>query len=46
LFSDKSDPGSHAAIMDASARNVMRSIFTRRSTKEIFTQLYHEVRGL
>ena len=46
LFADKSDPSSRAAIMDATARNVMRSIFTRRSSKEIFTRLYHEVKGL
>ncbi|MBR6882650.1 MAG: glycosyltransferase, partial [Bacteroidales bacterium] len=30
LFADKSDPSSRAAIMDATARNVMRSVFTRR----------------
>ena len=46
LFADRSDLGSHASIMNATARNVMRSIFTRRSSKEIFTQLYHQVRGL
>lgn len=46
LFADKSDPSSRAAIMDATARNVMRSIFTRRSSKEIFTRLYHEVKVL
>lgn len=45
LFADKSDPASHAAIMDATARNVMRSIFTKRTSKEIFTQLYHEIKG-
>ena len=40
LFADKSDPSSRAAIMDATARNVMRSVFTRRSSKEVFTRLY------
>ena len=45
LFADKSDPASHAAIMDTTARNVMRSIFTKRTSKEIFTQLYHEIKG-
>ena len=44
LFADRSDPASHAAIMDATARNVMRSVFTRRSSKEIFTDLYGKVR--
>ncbi len=43
LFADRSDPGSHAAIMDATAKNVMRSVFTKRTSKEIFTQLYHEI---
>ena len=43
LFADKSDPASRAAIMDRTARNVMRSIFTKRTSKEIFTQLYHEI---
>lgn len=46
LFADKSDPSSRAAIMDATARNVMRSVFTRRSSKEVFTRLYKEVKGL
>lgn len=46
LFADKSDPSSRAAITDATARNVMRSVFTRRSSKEVFTQLYKEVKGL
>ncbi len=43
LFADRSDPGSHAAIMDATAKNVMRSVFTKRTSKEIFTQLYHDI---
>ena len=46
LFADKSDPSSRAAIMDATARNVMRSVFTKRSSKEVFTRLYKEVKGL
>lgn len=46
LFTDKSDPSSRAAIMDATARNVMRSVFTKRSSKEVFTRLYKEVKGL
>lgn len=45
LFVDKSDPASHAAIMDETARNVMHSIFTKRTSKEVFTQLYHEIKG-
>ena len=45
LFADRSDPASHAAIMYATARNVMRSVFTRRTSKQIFTQLYHEIQG-
>ena len=43
LFADRSDPQSHAAIMYATAGNVMRSVFTRRTTKEIFTDLYQQV---
>ena len=43
LFADRSDPSSRAAIMDATARNVMRSVFTRRTSKEIFTELYREI---
>ena len=43
-FADRSDPGSHAAIMYATAGNVMRSVFTKRTTKEIFTELYRQVR--
>ena len=45
LFADRSDPSSHAAIMYATARNVMRSVFTKRTSKEIFTELYREVKG-
>lgn len=45
LFADKSDPSSRAAIMDATARNVMRSVFTRRSSKDVFTRLYKEIKG-
>ena len=44
LFADRSDPASHAAIMYATAGNVMRSIFTKRTSKEIFTELYRQVR--
>ncbi len=43
LFADRSDPSSHAAIMYATAGNVMRSIFTQRTSKEIFTELYQQV---
>ena len=43
LFADRSDPSSRAAIMYATAGNVMRSVFTKRTSKEIFTQLYREV---
>jgi len=43
-FADRSDPGSHAAIMYATAGNVMRSVFTKRTTKEIFTELYRQAR--
>ena len=43
LFADRSDPASHAAIMYATARNVMRSVFTRRTSKEVFTELYREI---
>ena len=43
LFADRSDPSSHAAIMYATAKNVMRSVFTKRTSKEIFTELYREV---
>ena len=42
-FADRSDPQSHASIMYATARNVTRSIFTRRSSKEIFTELYQQI---
>ena len=43
LFADRSDPQSHAAIMYATSGNVMRSVFTRRTAKEIFTELYQQV---
>ena len=43
LFADRSDPQSHAAIMYATSGNVMRSVFTRRTAKEIFTELYRQV---
>ena len=43
-FADRSDPASHASIMYATARNVMHSIFTKRTSKEIFTDLYRQVR--
>ena len=42
LFADRSDPASHASIMYTTAGNVMHSIFTKRSTKEIFTELYQQ----
>lgn len=45
LFRDCSDPSSHNAIMAATARNVRRSIFTTKSTKEIFTKYYNELKG-
>ena len=40
---DRKDPKSHAAIMFRTARNVMKNIFTNKSTKEIFAELYKEV---
>ena len=43
LFADRSDPSSHAAIMFTTAGNVMRSIFTKRTSKVIFTELYQQV---
>ena len=43
FFADRSDPASHASIMYTTARNVMRSVFTRRTSKEVFSELYHEV---
>ena len=43
LFADRSDPASHATIMYATSKNVMRSVFTKRTSKEIFTKLYREV---
>ena len=43
LPTDRKDPCSHAAIMYRTTRNVMKSIFTRKSTKQIFTELYKEV---
>ena len=39
-FSDRSDPKGRNAILYATARNVMRTAFSRRSTKEIFTEYY------
>lgn len=40
-FADRRDPSSRAAILHASARNVRRyALFTRRSPKEIFLELY------
>ena len=44
LFADRSDPSSHASIMYATARNVMRSVFTKRTSKDIFIQLYSEIK--
>ena len=43
LFADRSDPSSRAAVMYATAKNVMRSVFTKRTSKEIFTKLYREM---
>ena len=44
LFKDCSDPDGRNAIMAATARNVRRSIFTCKTTKEIFTRYYNELR--
>ena len=33
------------ALMHRTARNVLRSLFTRKLPKEIFTDLYHEIKG-
>ena len=46
LFADRSDPNSHADIMYTTAGNVMRSIFTKHTSKEIFVRLYNQVKGL
>jgi hypothetical protein len=43
LFADRSDPSSRAAILYATARNVMRSVFTRSTSKEVFIRLYNEI---
>ena len=43
LPANRKDPRSHASIMNRTARNVMKNIFTRKSTKRIFTDLYKEV---
>ena len=43
-FADRSDPSSRAAIMDTTAKNVMRSVFTKRTTKEVFIRLYREIK--
>ena len=43
---DRSDPASHSAIMFATAKNVMRNIFTRKSTKEVFIECYNQIKGL
>ena len=45
LFANRSDPSSHASIMYATAKNVMRSVFTKRTSKAIFVQLYNELKG-
>jgi len=42
-FHDRSDPKSKASIMYTTARNVMHSIFTRKSSKEVFLRYYKEV---
>lgn len=41
FFSDRRDPAGRNAIMLATARNVMRTAFSRRTTKEIFTEFYN-----
>lgn len=43
LPADRKDPKSHAAIMYRTALNVMKTVFSGKSTKEIFTELYEEV---
>jgi hypothetical protein len=43
LFADRSAPTSHASIMYVTARNVMRSVFSKQTSKEIFTKFYREV---
>lgn len=43
LFKDTSDPSSFEGIMAASARNVRRSIFTRKTPKELFMCYYLEM---
>lgn len=45
LFRDTSDPKSHNSIMAQTAKNVRHSIFTHRSTKEIFTGYYRQIKG-
>lgn len=45
LFKDCSDPDGHNAIMAATARNVRHSIFTGKTTKEIFTEYYNQLKG-
>ena len=48
LFSDCSDKNEKTRrnrIMRETAANVRRNIFTRKTTKEVFVELYHEVLG-
>ena len=44
LFKDCSDPASHNGIMSASARNTRRSVFSRKTPKEIFVSFYSQMR--
>ena len=46
LFKDCSDPASHNGIMSATARNVRHSIFTCKTTKQIFLKYYNQLRGV
>ncbi|MCI2107779.1 MAG: glycosyltransferase [Bacteroidales bacterium] len=43
-FRDKSDADSHNAIMAATASNVRHSIFTKKTTKQIFIGYYNEIK--
>lgn len=43
--SDRSEKSRHNQIMRTTAGNVRKSIFTQKSTKEIFTEYYLEITG-
>jgi len=43
LPADRKDPNSHAAVMYRTAKNVIKSVFSQKSTKQIFTELYNEL---